>query len=340
MIHADLRPELISVPFRRGQNFRILDRLGDPSPPSQVQLNNFRSQKALYMSPQVFRSLCSRQRKVKHNPFKSDVFSLGMVLLEAGLLDSVQNVYDRARADIDESALVGNVERFFQRHPGNFVLQEMLLTMLEFGEDLRQEPIKLLRTLRRLQKSAQCEELPGAAKAGAGDPEASRGMDVIRVTKHCFGIREDLLQNVSFLYGLSKTPRPGSRRENKLKKSLVEMLRKRTSHNLPPHCPALVEFRRQAAQEEPSDFRSEIQMGEYGIQVSGVKELTPGDQPALDAADLRHSARHSHLGPPNGPVRRVQKDFPRLCQKPSKGTPRVRGGRRATPRLPRPKPRS
>ena len=93
MIHADLRPELISVPIKRGQNFQILDRLGDPSPPSQVQLNNFKSGKSLYMSPVIFQSICSRQEKIVHNPFKSDIFGLGMILLEAGLLNSVPVSY-------------------------------------------------------------------------------------------------------------------------------------------------------------------------------------------------------------------------------------------------------
>lgn len=259
MIHADLRPELIAVPFKRGQNFQILDRLGDPSPPNQVQLNNFKSQKSLYMSPLVFRSLCCKQRKIKHNPFKSDVFSLGMVLLEAGLLDSVQNVYNRESADINENALVDNVERFFQRYSTSFILQEMLLIMLEFAEDLRQEPIKLLRTLRMLQKSKD----QSSAQVSQGDLGVMR---TIQVSENCFGIREDLMQNISFLYGISGSQK--APRENVLKRSLVEMLKSRTSHNLPPSNHLLSELRRMASPEKQKSSRNESYMSEYGIQVT------------------------------------------------------------------------
>lgn len=248
------------MPFKRGQNFRILDRLGDPSPPSQVQLNNFKSKKSLYMSPLVFCSLCCKQRKIKHNPFKSDVFSLGMVILEAGLLDSVQNVYDRSRGDIDENALVENVERFFQRYPTNFVLQEMLLIMLEFTEDLRQEPIKLLRTLRTLQKSRN-GQIPQSFQGDSGL------MKTIHVSENCFGIREDLMQNISFLYGISGDQKSKTPRENILKKSLVEMLKNRTSHNLPANSSLLAELRRIGYREEQKNSRNESRMSEYGIQV-------------------------------------------------------------------------
>lgn len=230
MVHADLRPELVGVPVQRGHGFRLLDRLGDPSPPNQVQLNNLKAGKSVYMSPALFHALSSREPKVRHNPFKSDVFSLGMVLLEAGLLESVQTVYNSSKGDIDHEVLVDLVEKFFMRYPRNYILQEVLLVMLEFSEALRQEPAKLLRTLQSL-RVTQLEDshlLEGAI--GRTHPE-NGAMEKVRVTSNGFQVADTNLVNLSILHGLHPS-QDQVFRENSFKRSLVEMLRNRNSHNV------------------------------------------------------------------------------------------------------------
>lgn len=269
MVHADLRPEHISVPTKKGQNFKLLDRLGDPSPPSQVQLNNFKAGKDLYISPSVFQTICAKQRKLKHNPFKSDIFGLGMIILEAGLLDSVQSVYNREYGQIDENALVELVERFFQRFPSNFILQELILVMLEFSEDLRQEPIKLLQTLRLL-KQVETQNLPSHADNVQSKNFAPSGfLRKLNFTENSFEIKESLLANLSLLYAPSSTQK--SSRENSLKKSLVEMLRNRTSHNLSIKNSMLTELKEDQALEDQESRRGNSLM-EYGM--GGVSSLS------------------------------------------------------------------
>lgn len=41
------------------------------------------------MAPVLFKSLALKKKKIKHNPYKSEVFSLGLVILESGILSSV-----------------------------------------------------------------------------------------------------------------------------------------------------------------------------------------------------------------------------------------------------------
>ena len=41
------------------------------------------------MSPSIFGVLINRETCLKHNPYKSEVFSLGMVVLECGVLKSI-----------------------------------------------------------------------------------------------------------------------------------------------------------------------------------------------------------------------------------------------------------
>ena len=229
MIHADLRPELIGVPVKNERNFRLLDRLGDPSPPNQVQLNNIKSKRELYTSPALFRALSQRRRKVRHNPFKSDVFGLGMILLEAGLLESVQSVYDKKSGEIDENAMVDLVQKLFLRYSQNYILQEMLLIMLEFDERPRQEPKKLLRSLRQLKEMKF--DTSGSFNVNFLVNSGDAGEETLRqfkITENGYQLRESHLANISYLKGGSEVPARVSAQTD-LKSSLVEMLKNRTS---------------------------------------------------------------------------------------------------------------
>lgn len=51
----------------------------------KVQLQHVRNSEKLYMSPEIFETLVNREKKIKYNPFKSEVFSLGLIVLECGL---------------------------------------------------------------------------------------------------------------------------------------------------------------------------------------------------------------------------------------------------------------
>lgn len=95
MIHGDLRPKYVCLETD-GQPNKLADRLGNALSPSRVQIYNIKKGLSLYASPVIFNSIILRKKKIKHNPFRSECFSLGMIILEAGLLRSVQGVYDVA----------------------------------------------------------------------------------------------------------------------------------------------------------------------------------------------------------------------------------------------------
>ena len=62
-----------------------MDRLKDTRKPVKVQLKNIKQRKKLYQSPEMFNTLITRKKKLRSNPFKMEVFSLGMIILECGL---------------------------------------------------------------------------------------------------------------------------------------------------------------------------------------------------------------------------------------------------------------
>ena len=101
MIHGNVRPKFISY-FAEERKFKILDRLSDPSSPVQVQLNVLRGNQDVYMSPLLFGYLKNGVRRFMHNPYKSDVFSLGICVLEAGRVGDVQMVYNHEKKIVSD----------------------------------------------------------------------------------------------------------------------------------------------------------------------------------------------------------------------------------------------
>lgn len=54
MVHGDIRPLYITYD---GAEFKLADRLGDPSSPNQVQINNINNERSLYMSNVLYEKL-------------------------------------------------------------------------------------------------------------------------------------------------------------------------------------------------------------------------------------------------------------------------------------------
>lgn len=80
-LHGDLRPEYVFYDSRTDR-YILLDRLGDPTNYTESQRNSLvYEDKTIFMSPEMFEQLSQNDEEVKHNPFKSECFSLGMVLL-------------------------------------------------------------------------------------------------------------------------------------------------------------------------------------------------------------------------------------------------------------------
>lgn len=72
--------------------------------------------------------------KPKHNKHKSDAFSLGLVLLEAGLLKSIQGIYDKKKGTILQNELNILIEEFSNKYMRDYDLVQALRSMLVVSE--------------------------------------------------------------------------------------------------------------------------------------------------------------------------------------------------------------
>ena len=150
MVHGDVRPMYIDfVEEDSGARCKLLDRMGDPNPPNQVQVKNMKKKKNLYMSPTLYKCLIQRENKVRHNPYKSDVFSLGVVILEAGLLHSIQDIYDEENKDINIDVLLTHLDEFCNLYD-NELVKEIVCLMLDLEEKPRKDPKRMIKHFRLL----------------------------------------------------------------------------------------------------------------------------------------------------------------------------------------------
>ena len=134
-LHGDLRPEYIFYDSRRDR-YILLDRLGDPTNYTESQRNNLvYENKSIFMSPEMFHQLLQSTEDVTHNPFKSECFSLGMVLLsmftdELDLsicYNRVEKVFDKLNFqaicdDLKRHFFVGKIEEMISSFLFQFIL--------------------------------------------------------------------------------------------------------------------------------------------------------------------------------------------------------------------------
>ena len=97
----------------------------------------------LYMSPLVYNYLLKNAAKIPHDKYKSDVFSFGICLLEAGLLRKVQDIYEEENSWINLEKLECYIDEFCMRQFSSTGLGNLLRSCLDSEESSRLDWIAL-----------------------------------------------------------------------------------------------------------------------------------------------------------------------------------------------------
>lgn len=107
IVHGNVRPEYLHFDAEKSR-YVLLDRLNDVLPPLRAQRNNIRFGSPLFLPGELFESLASGKQGIKHCPFRTDVFCLGMVFLAALLDDdeAIQSIYDVKQRRFDREKFV------------------------------------------------------------------------------------------------------------------------------------------------------------------------------------------------------------------------------------------
>lgn len=101
MKHGDIRPCFImqDVNLKKGA-WKLTENLRDKA--ERGQKLAFEAGTKIYVSPLAYKNLFDLQEQYEHDLHKSDVFSFGLCLLEAGLLKNIQDIYDSNHMELNE----------------------------------------------------------------------------------------------------------------------------------------------------------------------------------------------------------------------------------------------
>lgn len=148
LAHGDIRPQLISAEkvgsVGSPNQFKLLDRLSDPSPVERAQANNVMHNKELFMSPQLYKRINTKgKKKPPYSRQKNDLFALGMTMISAGNAKSVKNCYKRG-GDFDKIKLKEHLDQFRNRNANNYSLCNVVTNLVEYDENARPDTSMLL----------------------------------------------------------------------------------------------------------------------------------------------------------------------------------------------------
>ena len=135
--HRDIKPQNIIIVKGKYKvidfgNARILKRDG-------LVIQRIRGSE-MYMSPVMFKGYHAKMPRVKHNTFKSDVFSLGMCFLLAASLSYTPLNTIREEYDIN---IINNIVRSYIGTRYSDKVYSIIFSMLQIEENLRPDFIQL-----------------------------------------------------------------------------------------------------------------------------------------------------------------------------------------------------
>jgi len=120
-------------------DYKIVDQgiFGKRTLPNYFGLIQGLDSKNHYLSPELFRSIKGGKKStpLSYSAYKSDVFSLGMTLLEAALLEKVEKFYDWDKYTLNESYLLEALDKVRTKYSER--LSQFLAQLINLDEVLR-----------------------------------------------------------------------------------------------------------------------------------------------------------------------------------------------------------
>jgi len=181
--HGDISPDIILQ--TNDGHFLVGDKLKYRSKHPQNLVDKYIRGERLYISPEVYYFIRTRNSEGldRMDNFKSDVFILGLSILEAGIMTNVTEIYRRSSNSVDKDMLKGFIDVFESRYGENPLACAILKKMLEVEEIKRPDFIDLKYALPYYQEvltyfkdqSNKLRQIPNRAKAGNGSQKLVQG---------------------------------------------------------------------------------------------------------------------------------------------------------------------
>lgn len=140
LFHGLVAPDCIFL--KQGLWKLAMRPVADSLQPEDIVNRNAVLNKPIYVSQKAWKQAMRGEKVADHNRAKSDVFSLGLCLLEFGLGESVQAVY--GAEGVKEDVLCRLLEKFKARFSKFELLPGVMSLMLQTREELVSDPTSIL----------------------------------------------------------------------------------------------------------------------------------------------------------------------------------------------------
>jgi hypothetical protein len=119
------------------RKYKLIDRFWTEADPCEIVMENIHRGRDLYCSPEVY-NFVRKGKKGKLDPKKNVSFSLGMTLLEAGCMSSVQPCYPYGKnQEFNSEKLKELVNEFKNAYPDNSMLWDSVEHLLDVDSEER-----------------------------------------------------------------------------------------------------------------------------------------------------------------------------------------------------------
>jgi hypothetical protein len=138
--HGDISPSTIFI--TPSSEFKLAFRANDTMTSDRIQVDKAIKNEPLYLSPLFYEAVKQRSLdKLKHNQYKSDMFALGLSILQAGLMRPIQDIYSGSK--FDYGRLEKHLIEFENTYDDNPLLFTSVRKMCDVNEEERPDFISL-----------------------------------------------------------------------------------------------------------------------------------------------------------------------------------------------------
>ncbi|CAK92244.1 unnamed protein product (macronuclear) [Paramecium tetraurelia] len=129
LVHQNIRP--LTISYINENTLKLCDNLFQ-STAFQMAQQNPENQKIFELSPKLLEAINQNNQFPRHNLFKSDVWSLGMCILQASLLDHCRDCFDFERGHVDVSRKLALLNKNY-----SIKYEQVIVAMLSVDEESR-----------------------------------------------------------------------------------------------------------------------------------------------------------------------------------------------------------
>ncbi|CAD8162452.1 unnamed protein product [Paramecium pentaurelia] len=151
LVHQNIRP--LTISYVNENTLKLCDNYFQQSA-FQMAQQNPENQKLFELSPKLLEAINQNNQFPRHNLYKSDVWSVGMCILQASLLDHCRDCYDFERGHVNVSRKLALLKKNY-----SIKYEQVIVSMLQMDEVSRPDFKQLMNIMKGIPDSGISKSL-------------------------------------------------------------------------------------------------------------------------------------------------------------------------------------